>query len=79
MIESRDTNQPKPSLDFEASIATVKTAKVLFGTKVMYTVVLSTLDPNVLALAALKADSIVKVSVEPKDEPEKANQKQERK
>lgn len=78
MIENRDTHpQVRPNLEFEGEIATVKSGKILFGTKVMYTVVINTLDLNALALAALKADSKVKIIVEPIDEPEKANQERE--
>lgn len=77
MIENQPNRKQYSGIGFKGEVLGVKTKKVYFGTKMMYDVVITTDDPNVLALGALKATSEVSVEVEVINEPEKANAEKE--
>lgn len=80
-IENREQPKPapQPSVEFEGEINRAAMSKINFGSTVVYDVVIRTRDPKALALQTLRADTIVKVKVEPKNEPKAANTTQQRK
>lgn len=77
MIENRTTSNQQKALQFLGEISSIKTKKVMFGTQVLYGVMIATSDPRALTLGALKATQEVKITVEPTHEPEKANKERE--
>ena len=75
MIENPETLHI-PAIQINGQVATVKTRKVLFGTKTVFDIVLTTADAQALVLGALKATSRVKITVEPIDAQEKPSGKE---
>lgn len=69
----------QPSLEFIGTAPVIKTSHVDWGTKTAYDITIRTFDPNVLALATLRADSNVIVKVAAQHEPRRANTRQENK